>query len=923
MRQVEIRTVIDLVRNPLNAGRFGLFLGAGCSVGAGIPAADEIRLLLDRELKGPDQGKSYAQTVTGLSLVAPPETDSVTHDEERYARCLDRSFKTKDERRDFLEGLFAHKSPSPAHWTLANLVSSGMISRIYTTNFDDLIERSVGTMVDLRVVQSFEHTTYSASRSAPVLYRLHGDYLFEGLSTATDGITTQSSQAVKIADACSRGGLIVVGYSGRDESVMEVLTAAKRSEGGLDLYWLVRNGEQINERVKNLIDSSPSCFLCVMDGFDSFVASLNDASTRSQATTRAIRQMTDARGIFVAHDDGVRKTISRLTTALADESSSVVCLSGLPGAGKTATIRHILEGLSESYIGLAVISAKDRTLTSADVVDECFLQLQIGVSNSDAGDDSRERLMDYFGRTRCLLVIDNADEVDPSVFELLGRVPRPTQVLVTIRDARRLRFVVPGLWEVEHAGLIKSEMAELVNLWMRRSPLLERKIGNASAADIERLLIASNGWPEAMIIMLTTLSNTLLRVDEVEGRVKQDVYDFILGGLYSGLSRSERQCLICAGNFPLTFTPEGLSAVSGLSVGNMKRSLGLLISANLIKELQGGQFTWAHPIVRDFMAVKSKRLDKDGSREAEAFRHLANWAAQYGGQPRADWSNFAELDKEFENLKVLMERTFADREYVTLTNVYRNLFSYIVERGYWTFTEAWCERMIDEPLRRAERADWLIWWSWIKYYLRQNYVESANLAEQALEQNPRQNRLRFEAHRRALVAYGRTGNAVGVSEHQEAAAKICRRTWNRDSDEAIDLLNSEAAAYLALGGRLKDQGAVDHASSLYRRAEIAAKGRSDPNSREVGIAMLGQASCMAVFGRENEKALDLAQRTLAYAWKVSWLRGIVESNELVASLADRMGNSDLATSARDVAKLIGSRLRPKQIRENSKETDNG
>jgi predicted ArsR family transcriptional regulator len=42
---------------------------------------------------------------------------------------------------------------------------------------------------------------------------------------------------------------------------------------------------------------------------------------------------------------------------------------------------------------------------------------------------------------------------------------------------------------------------------------------------------------------------------------------------------------------------------------------------------------------------------------------------------------------------------------------------------------------------------------------------------------------------------------------------------------------------------------------------------------------------------------------------MSWLRGIAETNELVAELAKRLGEPALAQSARDVADRMGSQLR--------------
>jgi tetratricopeptide (TPR) repeat protein len=255
-----------------------------------------------------------------------------------------------------------------------------------------------------------------------------------------------------------------------------------------------------------------------------------------------------------------------------------------------------------------------------------------------------------------------------------------------------------------------------------------------------------------------------------------------------------------------------------------------------------------------------------------------------------------------------MEAAFAGGHHKMITAIYRNLFSYIVERGYWSFTENWCERMASAGIRKTELADWLIWWSWIKYYLRRDYSSAAGLAERSLALSPRENKQRFEAHRRALVAHGELGDLESAVKHQGAALDICRRTWVGDSDEMIDLLNSEAVALLGVGRATNDRAMFERAMSIFERAERLASRPENPNTREIGIAMLGQARCLGMLGFYAE-ALQLAQSALGDAWRMSWLRGIAETNELVAELASKLGQLALAQSARDVADRMGSQLR--------------
>jgi tetratricopeptide (TPR) repeat protein len=907
MRQINAGILTGLLAAPEHAGQFSLFLGAGCSVGAGVPAAREITQTAERHLfEARNQREASSQAEVDDWL----KSENVLQDPDTaYSDVLELIRPTPRLRRAYLEQFLTDRVPSPAHWALAKLVQSGVFHNLYTTNFDQLIEQSVGQLTSLRVVSYEEQVTGSGNfERQPTLYKLHGDYLFDRMAnTQPELLHLGPLQAAKLQSACSSGGLVVVGYSGRDQSIMEVLAASARGGIPLGLYWLTRSGDELAPMVAALMESGSSCYLSQIESFDSFTASLNGAVTRAHAASRVERTIADLREPFVAHEDGVSAIMGKVEAALLNPESSIVCISGAPGVGKTATARHVLERIGGNFGVQVIVSGKDRVLSSSDIVDQCHLQLRIP-RQSDASDAGLHYVLSYFAVTPTLLLLDNLDTVDQSVLDFIASLPSPSRALVTVRDVRIIRSRIPYVWEIEHAGLTRSEMTELVDVWVERDPTLGRKMSGATANDIERLLTISNGWPEAMIIMLSTLSTSLRQVGDLDEREQQGVYDFILGGLYSGLDRQAKTHLIWTGSFPVTVTVEGLMAVSGSSRKVVERSLRLLLGAHLLKELLAGQYTWAHPIVREFVAGKTRRRSDCSGRAQAVEAHLTQWAKDYGGQPKADWSNFVYIDKEFENLKAVMETAFASRRFSVITTIYRNLFSYIVERGYWSFTERWCERMAAADVRRTELPDWLIWWSWIKYYLRRDFISAADLAERALTLVPRENRQRFEAHRRALVAHGELGNLDSVVSHQKAALDICRRAWVADSDEMIDLLNSEGVALVGVGRVTAEPAMFERAVPIFEEAERLAGRRTNPNTREIGIAMLGQARCLGLLGHDTE-ALELAQRALGYAWRMSWLRGIAELNELVAELATKLGRAALAQSARDVADRMGSQLR--------------
>ena len=61
--------------------------------------------------------------------------------------------------------------------------------------------------------------------SWPFLAKLHGDFQSVELKNTTDELREQDVRMRRaLGAACARFGLVVVGYSGRDESVMAALT---------------------------------------------------------------------------------------------------------------------------------------------------------------------------------------------------------------------------------------------------------------------------------------------------------------------------------------------------------------------------------------------------------------------------------------------------------------------------------------------------------------------------------------------------------------------------------------------------------------------------------------------------------------------------------------------------------------------------
>src|SRR6185437_1498468 len=122
-------------------GVYAVLLGSGVSRSAGIPTGWEVVLDLIRQV---------AQLAGEESEPDPAAWFELKYGEPPgYSKLLDMLCKTPAERQQVLKGYFEPsedererglKMPTAAHKAIADLVASGHIRVIITTNFDNLME---------------------------------------------------------------------------------------------------------------------------------------------------------------------------------------------------------------------------------------------------------------------------------------------------------------------------------------------------------------------------------------------------------------------------------------------------------------------------------------------------------------------------------------------------------------------------------------------------------------------------------------------------------------------------------------------------------------------------------------------------------------------------------------------------------------
>jgi NAD-dependent SIR2 family protein deacetylase len=251
------------------------FLGAGASAAAGIPTAfnmiwDFKRTLYCSAQRVPisscsDLGspvlRAKLQQYFNAAVGFPLENS-----DEEYSHYFRATYPNEQDRRRYIDRLVASASPSYGHLALAALMKLDKARLVWTTNFDRMVEDAAVEV--LGGSSRFVIATLDSAQVAmeainegrwPLLVKLHGDFQSRQLKNTSDELKVQDEKMRHaLVEACKRYGLAVVGYSGRDHSVMDALEEAIDDGNGYPagLFWFQRSDSPALPRVTDLISKA-------------------------------------------------------------------------------------------------------------------------------------------------------------------------------------------------------------------------------------------------------------------------------------------------------------------------------------------------------------------------------------------------------------------------------------------------------------------------------------------------------------------------------------------------------------------------------------------------------------------------------------------------------------------------------------------
>jgi hypothetical protein len=257
-----------------NPTHFAWLLGAGASQSANLPTAWDLIWELKRREYNLKENQKVPKSDIQNRAIQEKIQDYFTGrgfpssgDPAEYSRYFELIFGDDMERqRKWLHGMLDEGKVALAmgHRVLAALMSSGRTKVVFTTNFDTVIEKAVAE-VGGRSVSAFHLEGSYAVNSAlnseeyPVYCKLHGDFRYESLKNLADDLLTQNEELGKgLVTAANRFGFVVSGYSGRDDSVIELLRKVLQSHNPFPhgLYWTKLKGSIPLRAVVQLIEDA-------------------------------------------------------------------------------------------------------------------------------------------------------------------------------------------------------------------------------------------------------------------------------------------------------------------------------------------------------------------------------------------------------------------------------------------------------------------------------------------------------------------------------------------------------------------------------------------------------------------------------------------------------------------------------------------
>lgn len=239
----ELAEQICALKTGTNPVHISLLIGAGMSVSAGIPTANDMMT---------DLKELYPVTMAGAKNKTYAD----------YMKCLQ-----PGTRKEIIKGYISDPKVNLAHLYMGSLVKAGYIDRILTTNFDPIAAKALSLNNIFPSIYDLAETRRYLSNEIiePAIFYIHGKHNGYYVYNTHEEVRSHAKAVSElIEDTSKRRIWIIVGYSGENDALIEHFVNIEEYPYGL--YWIGYNDESVAESVSNNLLSKPNTKL--ISGYD-------------------------------------------------------------------------------------------------------------------------------------------------------------------------------------------------------------------------------------------------------------------------------------------------------------------------------------------------------------------------------------------------------------------------------------------------------------------------------------------------------------------------------------------------------------------------------------------------------------------------------------------------------------------------------
>lgn len=253
---------------------FAWFLGAGASRSAGLPTATDLLWDMKRRHYCSVENQEISRQEMQVEAVQAKIQSYIESqgfpplwDNYEYPECFAKIFgEDKERQRKYIKAMLSeeHVSLSVGHRVLGAMLASRLTRIAFTTNFDTVIEKAVAEVGGASLSAYHLEGAHSANDALnneefPIYCKIHGDFRYDSLKNLPEDLATQNEHLSQtLVNAVNRFGFVVSGYSGRDESVMQLFRSALSAPNPFPhgLFWTGMKGSEPIPAVQALLDAA-------------------------------------------------------------------------------------------------------------------------------------------------------------------------------------------------------------------------------------------------------------------------------------------------------------------------------------------------------------------------------------------------------------------------------------------------------------------------------------------------------------------------------------------------------------------------------------------------------------------------------------------------------------------------------------------